>query len=84
MKQVYKVRTNRGWGWSVPAAPECPAFGSQAAAQRYCDLRNAGMGHLEAWDKVEVELPAPESKLARQVQEDGWNMHGMGPDGHGR
>jgi hypothetical protein len=24
-----------------------------------------------------------ESKLARQVQQDGWNMHGMGPDGHG-
>ena len=59
-KNKFTVRTNRGWGWSVPQAPECPSFGSQADAQRYCDLRAKGVPHLEAWDAVEAERDARE------------------------
>jgi hypothetical protein len=51
----YKVKTNYGWGWRVLGAPECPHFGSQAEATRYAELRNDGIAHLSAWDRVEAE-----------------------------
>jgi hypothetical protein len=60
----YKVRTNRGWGWSVVDESghiDAPAFGSQADAQKYAELRNQGVEHLAAWDRVEHERFQQES-----------------------
>jgi len=58
--QTFTVRTNRGWGWSIREVPDCPAFGSKADAERYCQLRRQGMAHLAAWDQVEAERHARE------------------------
>jgi len=53
----YTVKTNYGWGWRVPQAPECPHFGSQAEAARYAALRNAGIDHMPAWKDATSSSP---------------------------
>jgi hypothetical protein len=55
-KTNYTVKTNYGWGWSIPEAPECPHWGSRADAQMYADLRNRGLNHEDAWDRVQREM----------------------------
>lgn len=52
---MLKPKSNTGWGWRIEGECLCPSFGNRGDAQKYCDLRNAGMTHLEAWDKVESE-----------------------------
>ncbi len=78
----YTVKTRHGWGWSVPQAPECPAFGSQADARRYAELRTAGVPHLKAWDLVEAERFAREDDdpLRWRAARDGDDLDGAGKE----
>ena len=52
-KTIFAVRTRRGGGWDVPAAPECPYWSAQDDAIYYAKLRNDGMSHLKAWEYAE-------------------------------
>lgn len=49
---AFTVKTNHGFGWRVPEAPECPSWATQEEAQAYADLRNIGFSHEKAWETI--------------------------------
>ncbi len=55
---LYTVKTQHGYGWSIPEVPECPTFGTQTDAMIYAELRTNGMPHLQAWNFVHDHLKA--------------------------
>jgi hypothetical protein len=55
-RNQFTVQYRIGWGWSVRdphgnPGVICPVH-SQEAAQTYCDARNAGVDHDEAWKRM--------------------------------
>lgn len=55
MLSRFRVKTERGGGWYIPLAPECPPWACYVDARRYADLRDAGSCHDDAWAQAERE-----------------------------
>jgi hypothetical protein len=61
-KRLFRLRPAPVRGWNVVGAPECPVWEEKTDAVRYCNLRNKGVSHQAAFDKVDRDRQVREKE----------------------